>query len=366
MSTSKKECIIEFLKSPVKICLLILLIILTYVGIRIGQTNYLFYNLIFVPILGVIVYLLYKEKYYYGLEIIGSVVFIYHIIYILINDMILYDNILMIILSALSHSIAFIILSIIGSGIAHLYHKSVIRTNKLIDRILAIISATGIILILANLIFSLHGNPLIHELAKGSAREYLDREYSDLNLDIHNNYFDTKIDEYVVEVKSHDSIDTYFEIYVDKSGEVTKDTYENVSSKFNTFLRISESYDHDVEKLLLSSNINISNVITSLIIETDSEFEDLKNNLVLDKEYDVSEFSEKYGNISLFVNMEKIDYDNVIDYILNLNEILSSNNIKYNTLNITFTNEYDDVNIFDIKYSDINSAELELIIKNSI
>ncbi len=365
MKLSIKENIINFIKSPIKVILLLSLIVLTIIGIRIGHTNFMFYNFIFIPLIGVLIYLLYEEKYYYGLEIMGLIVFCYYLINSLMYDYSSF-NLINIILSSLSTALIFIILSIIGSGVAHLYHKSITRSFNLVDRILAIISATGIILILASVTFSLHGNPLIHELAKGSAREYLDEKYSNYNLDIYNNYYDTKMDNYVVEVRDTNSKDINFEIYVDKAGNIIDDTYENVSSKFNTFLRISEEYEKGIVSILNLNELNIMNVFASYIVEDDNTFDKLKSSLTIDEDYDTNELGSLYGHITLFVSVDTISTLELTTYISELNEILEENNIKYNSLNISFTTSDEDIEINNLYYKDIISTDLTNIITSEL
>lgn len=114
------------------------------------------------------------------------------------------------------------------------------------------IIAALLALILIGVMFFLNGfvgNPISKAFANKAIKEYLEQNYSSLDLEVEKPVYNFKIESYIAKVTSHSSKDTHFSVYY-KAGKVTKDDYEtDVLGMFNTRERLAQEYS------LLAQNI---------------------------------------------------------------------------------------------------------------
>lgn len=122
------------------------------------------------------------------------------------------------------------------------------KSTKTILKILlgiVLVVAIAVGVAAAKLYIGLEGSPFDRMKVKKSAREYLEKEYSQLEPQIDSVDFDYKRNVYEVSVISKTSQDSHFELEMGGSGELIKDRYsEQVQSGRNTFYRISDEYEN--------------------------------------------------------------------------------------------------------------------------
>lgn len=110
-----------------------------------------------------------------------------------------------------------------------------------IRKIIAVTAASVITVSALFIANGLFGNPISGFLAKTTARQYIETNYGDLELEIQRAGYNFKFNSYCVFVRSAVSEDTAFTIYVNSLGKVLRDDYEyEVANRFTTWRRLDE------------------------------------------------------------------------------------------------------------------------------
>ncbi|MEG0051291.1 MAG: hypothetical protein RR712_03850 [Terrisporobacter sp.] len=205
----------------------------------------------------------------------------------------------------------------------------------------------AIILYFAN---GLVGNPVSKMIANKNGKEYISKEYRDMNLQTGAVYYSFKDGRYHIDVKSSTSKDTYFEIAISPFGKVEYDSYEdNVTNKWNTYERINSAYFNKTKKLFESKDFPYKNEIGFGDIKRsddieESEFEDIfsypkygidVNKLELDKSYNIYELGKEAGCITLNVENEEVSVKIASEILLDVKNILDENSISFYAIDFT-------------------------------
>ncbi len=144
--------------------------------------------------------------------------------------------------------------------------------------------ALGIVLIILLLLFvnSFVGNPVSNVLAKKAAQQYIDANYSELDLQIQRCAYNFKFSSYYVFVQSSTSQDTAFSIDVDSFGNVLRDDYEyEVANNFTTFRRLDEELRRIAEERI-GGKLDYDFEYISLRFVKEADFMKLKRDMKLD------------------------------------------------------------------------------------
>lgn len=132
------------------------------------------------------------------------------------------------------------------------------KLKKMLVAIVALVLIAGLGIVFNGFM----GNPISNVLAKKAAQQYIDANYSGLNLQIEDCYYNFKLSQYLVLAQSPTSQDTAFSVYVTGGGTVLGDDYEfEVVKVSTTFSRLNgemreyaETYlapklDYDIEHI---------------------------------------------------------------------------------------------------------------------
>ena len=169
------------------------------------------------------------------------------------------------------------------------------KSVKILAGITAFVLIGGILWFASGLL----GNPISKVLANNTAKKYIDKNYSHMNLNIAEVSYNFKDDNHHTDVKLSTSKDTYFTISISPLGKIQYDSYEDdVTSKNNTYKRINDEYDEKVEEVFedksfpYKSNICFGELKEITSKELDDEYTDFgveygidKSKLELDKNY---------------------------------------------------------------------------------
>jgi len=127
------------------------------------------------------------------------------------------------------------------------------------------------------------GNPISKIIANKAIEQYVEENYSSLDLEIDKPYYNLKDGSYVGRARSKTSIDTNFAIYY-KNGKVKGDDYETyVLGMFNTLQRLSDEYSI-IAKDIISKELGYKN--NPMVMYNKDEYEDASDVLKLDMEFD--------------------------------------------------------------------------------
>lgn len=131
-------------------------------------------------------------------------------------------------------------------------NKKISKKVKIL-RIAAGIFGLGIIIFFLTVTMSFTGNPISKLLAHRAAEKYVEREYSEHNLDVENVFYNFKIGGYDVTVQDKNSKDVRFSV-IYKSGEgVVSDDYKYmVTERGSTLARLEEEASESIKPCVQS------------------------------------------------------------------------------------------------------------------
>ena len=182
------------------------------------------------------------------------------------------------------------------------------------------------------------GNPVSAYLAERSARAYLAERYGHLDVEIERFGYNFKTADYYAFVASDTSVDTHFSVYMRMNGEVRYDTYDSVTSGWNTWQRLEEEYRERTNALFDAPDFELRNDIAfgSLELKEESAYDyqpvpfgiELQA-LKLDGEYDVNELAKQAGKIVFYMQDEDVSFETAARGMLRLKEILDVEGIPF-------------------------------------
>lgn len=118
-------------------------------------------------------------------------------------------------------------------------------------KIIAALVAFSLIICLLLFVNSSLGNPVSKLIAKISVKNYVEENYSDLDLKLEKAGYNLKFSSYEVFFRSETSEDTAFTVYSNSFGKITHDNYEHqVANNFTTWRRLDLELRRLGEKLI--------------------------------------------------------------------------------------------------------------------
>ena len=258
------------------------------------------------------------------------------------------------------------------------------KSVKILAAVTAFILIGGILWFASGLL----GNPISKELANNTAKKYIDKNYSHMDLNISKIYYNFKDGSYHAYVKSPTSKDTHFTISISHLGKIQYDSYEdNVTNKNNTYKRINDEYDEKVKKVFedkscpYKSDICFGELKEITSKELDDEYTDFgvkygidKSKLELDKSYDINEMGKKYGHIVFYADDEDVSIKRASEILLDIKNILDERDVSFYAIDFTLEKPRKEdeenqnektINIQEFLYSDIYENGLENRIKEN-
>lgn len=252
------------------------------------------------------------------------------------------------------------------------------RSTKILVTLVVFI-LIGVVILFANAIL---GNPVSKMMADNNAKEYIEKNYKDLDLVVEKVGYDFKRGEYYVNVKNPNSKDIHFTLTYNSFGRLINDFYENnVVNKWNTYQRINDEYFDKVKKVFEDKNfpykVDIGFGDLKVMEDTENEYGHkygIKlSDLEIDKKYDILDLGRKYGNIVCYVEDDNISIKRASEILLDIKSILDDKNITFYTIDFVLEKRRDEngeknsddtsVEVKDFLYSDIYKSGLEDRIK---
>ena len=126
------------------------------------------------------------------------------------------------------------------------------KVLKVLALVLAIILIIGVGLF-AN---ALVGNPVSKFLATKGAEEHLAKNYSDKDFVVEEVNYDFKTGGYYARITSPTSIDSHFSLSFDWLGKLELDCYDDVTSGWNTAMRLEDDYRNAVKAVTESKDFS--------------------------------------------------------------------------------------------------------------
>lgn len=177
------------------------------------------------------------------------------------------------------------------------------------------------------------------------ARKYMETVYPDLDLEIKEIDYNYKRNTFSVSVYSKKSEDTYFDIYLDLTKRVERDSYNLVEDGTTTFWRVSfgygtivrEAFENEYRKTLAFCSAELK----SDYLQKDYNHVVLKKGLERDKDYDVMEFGKRAGLIEVCFSEPVVSEARLAELFLETKDFLRREGIPFYMLGIILQDSTD-------------------------
>ena len=242
------------------------------------------------------------------------------------------------------------------------------KTLKILALVLAIILIIGVAFF-AN---SLVGNPISKYLATKSANEHIEKNYSDKDFVVESVNYDFKTGDYHAKVTSPTSIDSHFTIQLGFTGKVFYDTYDDITTGWNTAYRLDEDYRNAVKSVTESQDFSekyfvaygeIPCVLSDYPIdEAKPDYALKREELVLDKVYDIRKIGAEHGKLVIYAYDEEVTEETLSKFLLEVKEKFDKSGVTFKAIDFvleapkqedSFRNDDSCVEVKDFLYSDI-------------
>ena len=245
------------------------------------------------------------------------------------------------------------------------------KVLKALALILAIILIIGVGLF-AN---ALVGNPVSKFLAKKGAEEHLAKNYSDKDFVVEEVNYDFKTGGYYARITSPTSIDSHFSLSFDWLGKLIIDSYEEVTSGWNTARRINDEYGEKVDNVFENNEFPFFIEMSYGDIEFTSEeygedssipeYSIYRETLEIDGIYDIDELGKKAGKLTVYIYSREISEEKLAEILLNIKTVFDKSGVTFYAIDCVLqqsgasTSESDiyiappQVEVMNFLYSDI-------------
>ncbi len=210
-------------------------------------------------------------------------------------------------------------------------------------KILAVVCGAVILGVILWLYLGFFGNPVSKILAKNSAEKYVAENYP--NCHIENVGYNFKDGNYFANIQKEGSEDTNFFVYTDWLGKIGYDSYESyVTSGHNTVNRMMMEYRGLLDAAIPQEDVDYTLDIFYGDILNDYYGKDYYNGdtenivnmpqeeIILDKQYDYSDISYKYGYVCLYVCDENVSVDRACEILLEVKQRLDRQNLGFHCI----------------------------------
>ena len=241
---------------------------------------------------------------------------------------------------------------------------------------------SAVIVTLLYFALAFFGNPISWTIARINCSRYLEENFGDSHFQINKVGYNFKTGGYYAFIDSPTSPDSYFTIYFDGIGRYQYDSYENVVNKQTTLSRIESQYRELIDIKFNETNtpFDISIVFGELKVAgvyeiytfTDKNGETVeysldknygfdREELVLDKEYDIHRIGKESGRICLYIHDPTVSVDRAAELLLELKDYMDDKDIPFHAFDFHLCeprNEEgqltgDQITLFSFLYSDI-------------
>jgi hypothetical protein len=233
-------------------------------------------------------------------------------------------------------------------------------TKKLILKILTGVMAAaflGGILFIAS---SFMGNPITAMLANKAVKQYIEQNYSYLDLEIEKARYNFKSGSYVAMAKSKTSMDTRFAIYY-RDGKITGDTYEsNVLGMFNTLQRLANEYSV-IAQTIVAEELGYEN--NSMVMYDKSAYENAHYSLELDMKFDKSLPID--AEVTIRLDLQDNSLEGIAKVLTDAHRAFADNGCNFTKYALNAENDGMLVMVHEVTPADIESGELVRLLKES-
>ncbi|MGH4117467.1 hypothetical protein [Clostridium sp.] len=231
-------------------------------------------------------------------------------------------------------------------------------TFKIISGIIAL-TLIGFILLITN---ATVGNPITKAMANKAIKQYADKNYPSMDLEIEDAYYEFKSTSYIGIAKSKTSIDTKFGVYY-KNGKVHYDDYESrVLGLFNTRQRIEDEYSA-IAKNIISKDLRYEKNTTIMDSKSDKGEESMLP-LTLDMKFEKDLFLT--SNVSIRLDSKENSMEAMAKILTDAHKAFVKNNCNFRSYSLWVQNSSTKyVYISGVTLDDIESSNLTALLEKA-
>ena len=212
--------------------------------------------------------------------------------------------------------------------------------KKKILKVLALIVAIALIIGIGLFANALVGNPVSKFLATKGAEEHLAKNYGDKDFVVEEVNYDFKTDGYYARVTSPTSIDSHFSLSFNWLGKLELDCYDDdVTTGWNTAMRLEDDYRNAVKAVTESKDFSekyfiaygeIPCVLSDYPIDEEHpEYALQKEELVIDKIYDIKEVASQHGKLVLYAYDEEVTHERLAELLLDIKNKFDNSGVTF-------------------------------------
>lgn len=223
------------------------------------------------------------------------------------------------------------------------------------------VTSTALIAAILFIVNSFVGNPISQIIANEAIEQYVEQNYSFLDLEIDKSYYNFKDGSYVAMARSKTSIDTKFAIYY-RNGKVQRDDYETyVLGMFNTIQRFSDEYSI-IAKDIIAKELGYKNNTTMVMFNKD-EYENandiLKLDMAFDKELPIN------SEVTIRLDLGETSLEKIAKVLTDAHNAFVKNNCNFNRYSLYTENDKMVVMVNGVTPDDIESDRLTSILEDA-
>ncbi|MBR5135168.1 MAG: hypothetical protein IKV35_06180 [Clostridia bacterium] len=216
------------------------------------------------------------------------------------------------------------------------------------------------------------GNPISKMLATSTAEKHLEAHYADTDFVLEDVSFNFKDGRYYAHVSSPSSIDSHFSLVLSMSGKLIDDFYENsVLTGQNTADRLDDSYRQSANAILEAPDfLAAEHFGYGELMFVPAEYRDaadtpsyamLREDLVLDADYDINALGASIGKITLHVDDTTVSVERMAQLLLHTRAAFDEEGVPFYAIDCVLTYPKNDdgtipsgrVEVIDFCYADI-------------
>ncbi len=217
--------------------------------------------------------------------------------------------------------------------------------KKKIWKFLALAAALILIAVILFFANAFLGNPVSKALAKSTAKKHLNDTYAGTDYYIDSVSYDFKSSCYHASVRSPSSMDTHFYLRISMLGKLGYDSYEDVTSKTTTALRLDKEYRELTDSVFddpsFPYNCDISFGMLEIYPMKYHGNDDVpayalnQDELVLDKLYDIRELGREAGRLTIYVDSDTVTAEEAARVMLGIKAIFDRSAVPFAAVDFT-------------------------------
>ena len=330
------------------------------IGIVLGITDAIFYNILVFPVIGILTSIVFPQTY---LKWLGKLLGINYIISVITFFIRIQGNFIGAMLTGLIYSGLYMILISIGMMIVYFLRKLINQEMETSKRTLAGLIATLLCAFLIHSSVSVLGNPIIATRATKTIETYVEQRFDHPDLVINRAKYNRKTSEYISFVQCKEEIDLHFYVaYINGHG-IVRDTYEISVLRFrNTIDRLAEEYSQLIQDLM-NAELPLKNNKTKVWYDLDSlEL----NPEVLELGMELNTNLPLAVGVFLEFEMKNEELMEIANIMHQAEQLFSKNNYHFDTYSVLVSFPNNRVRIEGVSPLDIENGVLEQLLNGEL